>query len=270
MVVLGVSAYFLWAKKDTDVFRTSAKVGAWVALIGVLATMIVGDTLGKIMTDVQPMKMAAAEALYETEDPAAFSLFTVSPFEARPDRADFEVTIPGLLSFLANGNFDSSVEGANDLQAQYEQEYGPGEYRPFIGLTYWMFRFMIGAGMLIMVLAALALWFLHRGSLESKAWFNKILMWGVALPFIANSTGWIFTEMGRQPWVVFGLQLTRVADSPSVDAWMVGLTLAGFTLIYSALGGVAVWLAVRFIKKGAPAPATSDEGGEDLTPSLAY
>jgi cytochrome d ubiquinol oxidase subunit I len=272
MVVLGVSAYFLWAKKDADIFRMSAKVGAWVALIGVLATMIVGDVLGKIMTDVQPMKMAAAEALYETEDPAAFSLLTVSPFEARPDRADFEIAVPGLLSFLANGNFDSEVQGANNLQAQYEQEYGPGEYRPFIGLTYWTFRLMIGAGMLIMLLAAAALWFLHRGALESKPWFNKVLMWGVALPFIANSTGWIFTEMGRQPWVVFGLQLTRVADSPSVDAWMVAVTLIGFTLIYAILGGVAVWLGVRFIKKGAPAPAPSDEkGAEDLSqPSMAY
>jgi cytochrome d ubiquinol oxidase subunit I len=270
--VAGVAMWRLVRRpgEDAPAFRTAAKVGAWMLLVSGIGVAITGDAQARIMTAQQPMKMAAAEALYETEDPAAFSLFTVSPFEARPDRADFEVTIPGLLSFLANGNFDSSVEGANDLQAQYEQEYGPGEYRPFIGLTYWMFRFMIGAGMLIMVLAALALWFLHRGSLESKAWFNKILMWGVALPFIANSTGWIFTEMGRQPWVVFGLQLTRVADSPSVDAWMVAVTLIGFTLIYAVLGGIAVWLAVRFIKKGAPAPAKSDEEGEELTPSLAY
>lgn len=269
-IVLGVSAYFLWKQKDVDIFRKSAKTGAWMALVGVALTMFVGDTLGKIMTDVQPMKMAAAEALYETEDPAGFSLLTVSPFEARPDRADVEIVVPGLLSFLANGNFDSEVQGANNLQAQYEQQYGPGEYRPFIGLTYWMFRIMIGAGMLLMLLAALALFFLYRGTLESKPWMNKILMWGVALPFIANISGWIFTEMGRQPWVVFGLQLTRVADSPSVDAWMVFVTLAGFTLIYAALGGIAFWLAMRFIRKGAPAPAPSDEPAALREPSLAY
>ncbi len=276
MILLGVSAWYLLKGRDVEVFRPAAKVGASLAFVAVFLTMTVGHFQAQLMTEQQPMKMAAAEALYETEESAPFSLFAVAPFVARPERSSFDIGVPGGLSFLSTNSFNGEVEGVNDLQAQYVAEFGPGEYRPIIGITYWSFRLMIGAGMLMLLVAGIGLWLWRRGTLTTTSWFHKVAIGAVALPFVANLTGWLFTEMGRQPWVVQNLLFTSESNSPSVSGALVATSFIGFTLLYGVLAGVAGWIAVRIIKAGpepedesSDAPATTTGGG-GTEPSMAY
>jgi cytochrome d ubiquinol oxidase subunit I len=217
------------------------------------------------------MKMAAAEALYESRDGAPFSLFAVAPFEATPERLTANIEVPKGLSILSTNSPNGRVEGINDLQAEYEQRYGPGDYRPVIGITYWSFRLMVGAGILMILLTAAGLLLARRGTLTSSPRFLKLALWAIPLQFIANAMGWIFTEMGRQPWVVQGLLHTEDAVSPTVGAGAVALTLIGFTALYGVLAGVAGWLAVREVRKG-PEPEPPAEPGEapESEPSPAY
>ncbi len=137
------------------------------------------------MTEQQPMKMAAAEALYETEQPASFSIFTVGTLNG--DEEVFGIKVPRVLSFLATGTFDGEVKGINDVQAAEEARYGPGDYRPNIPIVYWNFRIMVGVGMLTALVSLAGLWLLRRGRLPSSPWVYRIGVLSLALPFIGNS-----------------------------------------------------------------------------------
>jgi cytochrome d ubiquinol oxidase subunit I len=157
-----------------------------------------------------------------------------------------------VLSFMATGSFDGTVEGINDLQRAAEQKYGPGEYRPNIPVTYWTFRLMIGFGFLMALLSVAGLWLMRRGRTPTGRWFTLAAMGSIALPFLANSVGWIFTEMGRQPWSVFGVLTTADSVSPTVSAGTVLTSLIVFTVLYGALAIVDGMLMVRYAKAGPP------------------
>ena len=253
--------------EDEGAFRAAAKVGAVMLLTSGLLVAVTGDIQGKIMTDQQPMKMAAAEALWTTEQPASFSIFTIGSLDGSKDV--FSIRIPNVLSFLATGSFDGKVQGINELQAQYTQTYGPGDYTPNTAITYWTFRLMIGAGILAALAAIWFLWALCKGRTPGRG----AVLTAIALPFLplaANSFAWMFTEVGRQPWIVFGLMDTSTAVSPTASTLEVLLTLVGFTLLYGALAVVMVGLMVRRVKAGLP-PATSDKGLEhEAEPELGF
>ncbi|MCB0984981.1 MAG: cytochrome ubiquinol oxidase subunit I, partial [Ilumatobacter sp.] len=214
---------------------------------------------------VQPMKMAAAEAQYDTKDSASFSIFSIGTPDGKEET--FAIRVPGLLSFLATGSFDGTVEGINDLQTAYEAKYGPGDYTPNVAVTYWTFRFMIGVGMLAAVVAVFVLWRLRR-----KRQLRGRLVWWMAVTvplmgLFANSLGWIFTEMGRQPWIVFGLMPTSAGVSPNVSAGEVLASMIGFTLVYGLLAVVEVKLLLKTIRGGLPElpaePSDQDGGADD-------
>ncbi len=239
--------------EDEGAFRAIAKAGAATLLISGLVVAVTGDMQGKIMTDQQPMKMAAAEALWNTEQPASFSLFTIGTLDGSQDV--FSIRVPNVLSFLATGNFNGKVEGINDLQAQETAKYGPGDYRPNTPVTYWTFRLMIGTG----VLAALAaVWFLlglRKGRVPGRGATSVAILLPF-LPLAANSFAWLFTEVGRQPWIVFGLMPTATAVSPTSTLAEVLITVLGFTVLYGALAVVMVGLMVRRVRAGLPEAAT--------------
>ena len=242
-------------EEEREAFRTAVRLGAVVLLVAGAGTMVSGDFQGKVMTEVQPMKMAAAEGLYEDEAPASFSLLTVGTLDG--SESLFEVKIPRLLSFLGTGTWDGEVRGIDSLQEEYEQRFGPGDYAPNIPVTYWTFRAMITAGGLAMVGGAWLLWATRRRRLPSLAtWEGRwLLRTAVVLPFLplaASSFGWIFTEMGRQPWVVFGLMETSAGVSPGVSAGEALTTLVGFTALYAALAVVEFRLLLTYIRKGLP------------------
>ncbi|GAA1831620.1 cytochrome ubiquinol oxidase subunit I [Luedemannella flava] len=255
---------------DTAPFRSALKIGAWTTLAGLAAVTISGDIQGKIMTDVQPMKMAAAEALYDTEQPASFSILTIGTLDGSEEV--WAIKIPNLLSWLATGTWDGEVQGINDLQKEYEITYGPGDYKPNIPVAYWTFRLMIGFGIVAGLIALWALWAIRRG----RAPTSKLLLWSaIALPLLplaANSAGWIFTEMGRQPWIVFSQLFTAAGVSPGTSTAEVVTSLTVFTLLYGGLAVVEVGLLLHFIRKGLPdvsAPPV-DEEGEDRPLAFAY
>ncbi|WP_148571589.1 cytochrome ubiquinol oxidase subunit I [Nocardioides caldifontis] len=281
--VLGVAMWLMLRKRsdegDRPLYRTAVRVGAWVVLVAGLGVAVTGDVQGKIMTEVQPMKMAAAEALYETDESCApFSVFTIGTPDGREEK--FSVTVPCLLSFLGTGTFDGKVEGINDLREKYVAEYGQdpgatyfsaGDYTPVIPVTYWSFRLMIGLGMAAAALAAAVLWVTRKGRTPGhRAW-----VWAaVALPLLplaANSFGWIFTEMGRQPWAVYGLMTTELAVSPGVSAGEAMTSLVALTLVYAVLAVVELKLMLTYIRKGAepfaepPDPKLGADSDEPLT-----
>ncbi|HEY6014106.1 MAG TPA: cytochrome ubiquinol oxidase subunit I [Candidatus Limnocylindrales bacterium] len=248
---------------DDGAFRSAARIGSAAVLVAGLLVFLTGDQQARVMTNVQPMKMAAAEAQYETSQPASFSVFTIGTLDGSKEL--FSIRIPNVLSFLATGDFNGRVEGINDLQADYQKLYGPGDYRPIIPVTYWTFRLMIGAGGLAALAAAWMLWLLRRGrSIRPNRW---VVATAIVLPFLplaANSIGWIFTELGRQPWIVFGLMHTSAGVSPGTSSLEVAITLVTFTLLYGGLAVVEVGLLLRRIRAGLPPePGRAGPGGGD-------
>ena len=263
-LVLGIAMWNLirHADRDADTFRSAAKVGAATVVVAAALLAITGDRQAKVMTEVQPMKMAAAEALYETTTGASFSIFSIGT----PDGSEetFSVRLPKLLSFLATGDFNGEVEGIDNLQTAYEAKFGPGDYTPNIAVTYWTFRFMIGIGMFGALIAVWAWWRIRKG----KGFSGRLALWAaITVPFmglLGNSFGWIFTEMGRQPWIVFGLMPTAAGVSPGVSTAEVAISMIGFTLVYGLLAWVEVKLLLKYIGAGLP-PAAADAAGDSDT-----
>jgi len=249
--VLGVSAWQLRRSRDEenrDAFRRAFRIAAPYALAGSLLVALVGHAQAQHMIRTQPMKMAAAEALWESEDPASMSLFT---WGNEPERRDvWAVKVPGLLSFLAYNRFDGEVKGVKNIQAEYERRYGPGDYAPPIKWTYWTFRAMVGSGTLMLLLAAWAALAAGRSRIDASPRLLALLVPAMALPYVAHSTGWIFTEVGRAPWIVFGLQTIADGVSKAVTAGELWLSLVGFTMLYAALMAADVYLLAKYAKAG--------------------
>jgi cytochrome d ubiquinol oxidase subunit I len=254
--VLGISAWHLRRAKDDatrDAFRRSMGFGTVYAFLASIAVMVVGHTQAQYMTRIQPMKMASAEALWETADPAPMSLFTWGNEPARRDL--FALKVPGLLSFLAHNRFHGEVKGVRNLEAEYEAAWGPGDYVPPVMWTYWLFRVMVGAGMVMLLLSAWALWALLKGSFEARPRLLALLVPAIVLPYMANTAGWIFTEIGRVPWIVFGVMKIENAVSPNVRAGEVLFSLLAFTLLYGVLMAADLYLLDRFARAGLDGPA---------------
>ncbi|MFF7967208.1 cytochrome ubiquinol oxidase subunit I [Streptomyces sp. NPDC007903] len=279
--MVGLAAYHLARRRHIKVMRTSLRLGLVTVVIAGLLTAISGDTLGKVMFKQQPMKMAAAEALWDGQKPAPFSVFAYGDVDKGHNTVAIEV--PGLLSFLANDDFTSYVPGINDVNKAEQQKFGPGDYRPNIPVAYWGFRWMIGFGMASFTLGALGLWLTRKKFLlpqhlrtgddevphlvlfgkrtlgpKLTPWFWRVATWTMAFPLIANSWGWIFTEMGRQPWVVYGLFQTRQAVSPGVSQTEVAISMAVFTALYAILAVIEVRLLVKYAKAGPPELTEAD------------
>ncbi|ATW26531.1 cytochrome ubiquinol oxidase subunit I [Candidatus Formimonas warabiya] len=246
--VMGISAYHLIKKGYPDFFRRSFKWGATFGLISLVLVLGWGHVQGQYLNEVQPMKMAAAEALWDTADPAPFALVALIDEKNQTNQA--EIQIPQFLSFLTYNQFSGKVEGMKDLQAQYEAQYGPGNYIPPVTTVYWSFRIMVAAGLLMLFLAVYAFYLMKKGSLERKPWFLKVMLGAILLPYIANTSGWLMAEIGRQPWIVQGLQRVEEAVSPAVSAGEVLASLLGFTLLYGILAVVDVYLLRKFAKMG--------------------
>jgi cytochrome bd ubiquinol oxidase subunit I len=258
--VLGVSAYHLFRKHQPQVFERSFRVASISGAIAIVLVVMVGHSQAQHMVETQPMKMAAAEALWQTQNPASFSLITIG--DERNHKDVWAIRIPRILSLLAYNRLDGEVKGINNLQTEYEQKYGPGDYAPPIAVTYWTFRFMVGAGFLMLAIVFYALYFIMRGLPIPKIPFLALFPWAIALPYIANSAGWMMTEMGRQPWIVFGLLKTEDAFSTAITPGMVLTTLILFTLLYGVLMVADVYLLSKFARAGVGEAQTKHQKGK--------
>ncbi|MNZ53436.1 Cytochrome bd-II ubiquinol oxidase subunit 1 [compost metagenome] len=262
-LIAGISAYKLLRRKDVEFFKSSFKVGIIVALISSIGVALFGHQQAQYLVETQPMKMAATEGLWgKSGDPAPWTVY--AHIDPESGENTFEIKIPYLLSFLSYSKFSGEVKGMNELQAEYEQTYGPGDYIPPVRTTFWSFRIMVAAGSLMILLAMYGAYLTWRKKLEAPhKWFYTAMLWAISLPFIANTAGWIMTEIGRQPWTVFGLMKTEDSISPSVTAGQVLFSLISFCTIYSILGIVMVYLFVKVIKKGPNAVEKSDDTKAD-------
>jgi len=265
-VVIAAAAWHLrrpgeQAGADRALFRRVLRLGLSITLAAAIATAVTGDVQARLMDSQQPMKMAAAEALYNTESPASFSLFTIGSLSGNQEL--WSIRVPYLLSLIATLDPHGTVKGINNVERAYVTKYGPGDYKPYIPVTYWSFRLMIGFGLLAGLLALIGLWLTRRRrEIPRSSWFYRIAIWGVVLPYLGTTSGWIFTEMGRQPWTVFGVLKTQQSVSPGVTPSSVIISMAVFTLLYAGIAVVAGRLAVRHIKAGVP--ADSETGTPDV------
>lgn len=255
--ILGFSAYNLLRKKDETAFKTSLKLAAIIGFFATVAVIGTGHFQGMELKNAQPMAAAASEAHFETQDPADFSL--IAGFTPDGKKVTWNVTIPKALSFLYYFKFEGEVKGINDIQSQYEEKYGPGDYVPLVALTYWTFRIMVALGFL-MALVTLVIWFYASKKFPQKGnWLLKLLPIAIFFPYLANTTGWILTETARQPWTVTGLILTKDAVSPNLTPTTVLISLIGFVLVYGVLMVIDLSLLVKNAKKGLAAGDTTSE-----------
>ncbi|QWF80265.1 cytochrome ubiquinol oxidase subunit I [Amycolatopsis sp. CA-230715] len=300
--LVGVAAWHLWRKRhESDehrsVWRSSLRLGGWTGIVAFAVLAVTGDFQGKLMFEQQPMKMASAEALCHTEKPASFSIMAIGDV-ADADCEDVKTfTVPALLSFLAHNDFSSEVKGIEPLVTEYQAKYGthypddpqlgslagkPIDYVPNLPVTYWGFRLMIGFGAISAGMGLLALWFTRRGRIPEGKWFPRLALLGVATPFLANSAGWIFTEMGRQPFVVVpnpsGVDGVWMFTARAVSQLSVGevwASLISLTAIYAALGVVEVFLMRKYVRGGIegvipPEKPKQDNESDDEPLAFAY
>ncbi len=271
LFVGGISAWLLYKKKSVDVVRSTMKLGCITAIVAFAAVGFTGDMQATKMVEIQPMKMAAAEALWDTAAPAPFSVFTIGTLDG--SAPIFSIDIPHGLSLLATHSWDGEVQGINQLQEQYEQQFGPGDYKPNIPMAYWNFRLMIGFGALGALIAVWMLWVTRKDRIPETKWFPRLALFSIILPLLGASTGWIFTEMGRQPWIVFTLLKTSQGVSPTVTSTYVIISMVVFTLLYGALAVVEVGLLRRAVLIGPPDAVEEnypDKLGEDRPLTVTY
>src|SRR5699024_8493179 len=257
-LIAGVSAWKIARKHDVEMFKKSFKISIIVATVSALFVSMFGHQQAQYLVESQPMKLAAAEALWNTsEDPAPFTL--IANIDTETQENSYDIQIPGLLSLFSYNKFSGQVEGMNQLQAEYEAKYGPGDYIPPVKTVFWSFRIMVFSGMAMLLLGLYGWYASRKDILDKKPFFTNVMVYAISLPFIANTFGWIMTEMGRQPWVVFGVMQTEDAVSPSVTFNEVLFSFVSFTLLYAILAGITIYLFVKHIKKKDHQEKTSKE-----------
>ena len=264
-------------------YRPATVLGCLVALAAAIGLFFTGDAQGKLMFKQQPMKMASAETLCDTATDPDFSILTVGTHN-NCESITRVIAVPHVLPFLAEGRFsDVTLQGVRDIQRADQQRFGPGDYRPNLFVTYWSFRIMIGLLAIPVLFALAALWMTRGGRIPNQKWFSRLALLTLPTPFLANIAGWVFTEMGRQPWVVVpnptGDQRVRLTVQEGVSdhaSAIVVTSLVTFTLVYAVLAVIWFWLLKRYVVEGPqehdaePAPPTAPTEGETAPLSFAY
>ncbi len=257
IIVVVLSAYKLLRGENVETFKTATKAGVIYSFIGLVLVMGSGHMQAQYIGKNVPMKMAAMEALWETENPAPFAV--VADINTDDRKNNSEILIPNMLSMLIYNSPEGEVKGINELEAQYDNQYGWDNYTPNVMLLFWSFRIMIACGVAMIGMMFLTGVLLYKDWLTNARWFLSLLILILPLPFIANSFGWIITEAGRQPWMVVGLQKVSDAVSQNISVEEVWITLIGFTVIYAILAVAAISVAIKFARQDAH---KMDEGGE--------
>lgn len=238
--ILGVSAYHILRKREVELFKKSMKIAAIFALFATLGTAGIGDFHAAEVAKTQPSKFAAMESIWETQEGAPIIMFAIPDPENERNSVEI-LPIPKLASFLAFKQWDAKVIGLKDI---------PKDERPPVTPVFLSFRLMVGLGTLFILLAGLAWWYTKKDTIADKTLFLKILMWTIPLPYIANQVGWIVAEVGRQPWIVYGLMKTSDGISGNLSSGHLLMSLAGFVLFYGFLGFIDIYLLIKYSKKG--------------------
>lgn len=242
--IIGVCAYHFWKQSsDIDLYRTSFRLAAIYSFIGIIGVLWYGHFMADHIIRMQPMKMAAMEAAWETQDPAPEGLFVIT--DQMHNKNLFKIEIPYGFSIIAYGKLHGPLVGANDIQKQYAKLYGPGYYIPPMFISFYAFRAMVGAGGLMFIVSlALLIYSFFMGRFKFPTWALFLFIFCIILPYVANITGWIVTEVGRQPWIVQGMMMTQNATSPGVtclDIWISLVLLGAFFGILTLVDIYFLW-----------------------------
>jgi cytochrome d ubiquinol oxidase subunit I len=268
VIVFGVACWHLVRGRNAELFRPAAKLALIVGVPVSALNLAVGSHLGVVVTDYQPMKIASTEAQWTTCQPCSFSLFQIGGFGQDDQTPTFSIQIPHLLSILATSSWDGKVEGMTELQAQDEATYGRGDYIPPVRTTYWSMRIMAYAGTLVFLVFAVGAFLYWRARLETARWFLWAGVLTIPLPYISALAGWVLSEVGRQPWIVWGLLKTADANSPSVSTSTIALSLGVFAGLYGLLAVVDVVLMRHYARLDPP--EVGGHGDEFAVPSVGY
>lgn len=248
VIIASISAWHILRNNALDFYKRSMKWGLVFTIIGGILVSGAGHLHGQYVTKVQPMKIASVEGLWDTTKGASFSMFAT--IDEKNQTTNSFIELPKVLSFVATDDFNGTVQGMKDLQKADEAKYGPGDYVPHVTSMYWTFRAMVFSGALMLLVAIVAFAMNRSGKLETSRGMLKLLFWMLPFAYIANASGWYVAEMGRQPWLVYGLQKTAAGVSPTVTAGEILTTIIGFTAVYVLAAIAALYLAVKHIKKG--------------------
>jgi cytochrome d ubiquinol oxidase subunit I len=238
--VMGISAWHLLRKNQVDFFVRSFRMGAVFGLLGVVLVLLSGDFHAVEIAKTQPTKFAAMESVWETKRGVGMNLL-ILPDPENECNAVEKFCIPNMVSLLAFHDPNSEIKGLKDF---------PKDMRPPVQATFWSFRIMVGLGSFtaLAVLAAVILSMMK--SLEKRTLFLQVMLLSLPLPYLAAQLGWIVAEMGRQPWIVYGVLKTSEGVSKAVTSPQVIGSLVGFTLLYSLLGAIDIYLLVKYARKG--------------------
>jgi cytochrome d ubiquinol oxidase subunit I len=245
-VVFGVCCWQFLRGRNVEVFQKAAKLALIVLVPVACVNLLFGSHFGILVTELQPMKISASEAQWTTCTNCSFSLFQIGGFSAQDPTPTFSIEIPDMLSYLATGSFSGQVKGLDELNAQYRQTFGPGDYEPPVEAIYWSMRGMAYSGSFVALVAVLSALLYWRKRLLKWRWFLWVGVATSFFPFIACTFGWLLTELGRQPWIVQGLLLTDKANSPSVSTTWIVISLTVFVLLYLTLIVADIWLMRRY------------------------
>lgn len=252
MVVAGLAAFQLLKKRDVAFHKVSMRIGLVIALIGSMTVLMAGDLQMKALIDDQPMKFAAMEGDYEDSgDPAAWTLIAWA--NEREHKQVFGIKIPYMLSILAYNKLSGSIEGMDTVNKKLQEEYGDDKnYYPPVNTLFWSFRVMAGFGALMLLVSILGLFFTRKKKpiLYEKRWMLWILSLCTFVPFIANTAGWLITELGRYPWTVYGLFTIAESVSPNVSVTSLLISNIVYFVLFAGLGAVMVYLITVEMKKG--------------------
>jgi len=238
--VMGISAYHLLKKSKTDFFKGSFRIAATFGLITSILLIVVGTFHAERVAITQPTKFAAMESLWETQKGAAYNLILIPDAENERNAVE-AIGIPNFLSWLAFHDAKAEIKGLKAF---------PKEERPPVAVTFSSFRVMAGLGFLFVLLSLIAFVISRKEAIENNGLFLKIMLFSIPLPYIAGQLGWLVAEVGRQPWIVYGLLKTSDAVSKSVSVAQVVISLTGFTLVYGLLAIVDVYLLAKYAKRG--------------------
>ncbi|MFT4135836.1 cytochrome ubiquinol oxidase subunit I [Microbacterium sp.] len=281
--VMIAACAWLMRTEHKETVRPALRFGLWAMVVSFAGVALSGDQLGLVMVETQPMKMAAAEAMFDSAcgADASFSIFSIGTPDGTAEI--WSLRVPYVLAFLSTHTFDGCVEGINDLNLHYAQELFPqfadqvdGNFAPILWVTYWSFRWMMGFGGAAALVAVAGLWVTRKSAKRPVApWMWTIAILQAPLGLLGILVGWIFTEMGRQPWIVFSLMLTQDGVSESVPGWNVLVSLIAFTLLYAALAVVEFGLIFKTVRRGPdrlPRPGEPDPSALPVqdTPTTVY
>jgi cytochrome d ubiquinol oxidase subunit I len=239
--VMGISAYHLLKKQNVEFFTKSFKTGLTFGLVFSIVLALEGDFHARHVTETQPIKLAAMESHWETSTRAPIHLIALPSKEQEKNIIEFG-SIPGILSFLGHHDFDAEIKGLKDF---------PKDQRPPVFLTFVSFRVMVALGAYFILMTIIG--FFKRNKLLESPTYLKLMMISIPLPYIAIELGWLLAEIGRQPWIVYGLMRTSDAVSPIATS-QVAISLIAFLLVYGLLGTLGYYLIFSKAKKG-PEPA---------------